>query len=379
MLYLDDILIYSASFSEHANHLRQVLQRLRSHAIKLNPRKCELFKRCVKYLGRIATSNRYSVDPDYVKPMTVFREKLPQNVSELCRLMGMLGCFRQFIQGYSKIARPIFSMLDKPKEKKEQNCKNRSNMKNSQLPSSTAIVWNKVQKDALDKLITATATMLILSYPDFNQPFILHTDASEGGFGCVLYQQRQGKLRVIGYGSRTLTAAEKNYPLHSNKLEFLCLNWAITDHFRDYLYYARDFVAYTDNNPLLYVTSTAKLNACGQRWANELADYNFSIKYCPGKVNRDADCLSRAPFDIANDMDLYTKEACESEISTILSNLKHQKSPTNLFVNNVAVEKSFVEIQNQFMDVKDYHLIDQERIKHAQEQDLVVSRVTDLV
>ena len=68
-----------------------------------------------------------------------------------------------------------------------------------------------------------------------------------------------------------------------------------------------------------------------------------------------------------------------NEISTILSNLKHQKSPTNIFVNKVDLEKSFVEIQNKFMDVKDNHLIDQERIRHAQEQDLVVSRVTDLV
>ena len=74
-------------------------------------------------------------------------------------------------------------------------------------------------------------------------------------------------------------------------------------------------------------------------------------------------------------MDLYTKEACVSEISTILSNMKNQKSPTNIFVNKVAVEKSFVEIHNQFnqfMDVKDNRLIDQERIKHSQEQDLVV-------
>ena len=138
-------------------------------------------------------------------------------------------------------------------------------------------------------------------------------------------------------------------------------------------------MVYTDNNPLMYVTSTAKLNACGQHWVNELAVYNFSIKYRPGKVNRDADCLSRAPLNIAKYMDLCTKEACVSEISTILSNSKHQKSPTNIFVHKVAVKNSFVEIQNQFMDVKDNRLIDQERIKHAQEQDPVVSREIDLV
>ena len=102
--YLDDILIYSASISEHVNHVHQVLQRLRSHGINLKPRKCELFKHCVKCLGRIVTSDGYSMDPDYVKPMTVFHEKLPQNVGELRGLMGTLGYFHRFIPDFSKIA-----------------------------------------------------------------------------------------------------------------------------------------------------------------------------------------------------------------------------------------------------------------------------------
>ena len=144
-----------------------MLQRLRSHGIKLKPRKCELFKSCVKYLGRIVITDGYSMDPDYVKPMTVFREKLSQNVGELHRLMGKLGYFCQFIQNYSKTPRRFFNMLEKPEKKKEQNCKTRNNM-NSQLPSSTTVVWNKVQKDAVDKLITAITTVLILSYPDFD-------------------------------------------------------------------------------------------------------------------------------------------------------------------------------------------------------------------
>ena len=91
-------------------------------------------------------------------------------------------------------------------------------------------------------------------------------------------------MRVIGYGSRTLTTAEKNYYLHSGKLQFLALKWAVSEHFRDYIYYAPSFVVYTDNNPLTYVTSTAKLNATGHRWLAELADFNFTIKYHPGRI-----------------------------------------------------------------------------------------------
>ena len=133
----------------------------------------------------------------------------------------------------------------------------------------------------------------IMAYPDFNSPYILHTDALEIGLGAVLYQHQNGLLHVIAYASRTLTAAERNYHLHSGKLEFLPLKWAICDHFRDYLYYAPPFTVYTDNNPLTYVLSSAKLNATGLCWVGELEDFNFNIKYHPGTVHRDADTLSR--------------------------------------------------------------------------------------
>ena len=87
--------------------------------------------------------------------------------------------------------------------------------------------------------------------------------------------------------------------MHSGKLEFLGLKWAVTERFADYLRYGPPFVIYTDNNPLTYILTTAKLNAVGMRWANDLADFQFSIKYCPGKEKVDADCLSRRPQNIA--------------------------------------------------------------------------------
>ena len=108
-------------------------------------------------------------------------------------------------------------------------------------------------------------------------------DASNAGLGAVLYQKQGEQLRVISYASRTLTASERNYNYHSGKLEFLALKWAICDQFRDLLLDAPKFTVYTDNNPLTYVMTTAKPNATGQRWVSELADFNFDIKYRPGK------------------------------------------------------------------------------------------------
>ena len=121
----------------------------------------------------------------------------------------------------------------------------------------------------------------------------MYTDASkDDGLGAALYQEKDGHLQSIGFGSRTLTPAERNYHLHSGKLEFLALKWAVCEHFRDYLYFAPHFTVYTDNNPLTYVQSTAKLNATGHRWVAELADFNFDIKYHLGKLNQVADTLS---------------------------------------------------------------------------------------
>ena len=142
---------------------------------------------------------------------------------------------------------------------------------------------------------------------------ILHTDASEGALSAVLYQEQNGVLLVIAYGSRTLTPAEKNYHLHSGKMEFLTLKWAICEQFRDYLHYAPSFVVYTDNNTLAYVLSLAKLNATGLRWIGELADFNFTICHRPGKTNVDADTLSRHPEHKRHYMVTCTEEVLQEE------------------------------------------------------------------
>ena len=149
----------------------------------------------------------------------------------------------------------------------------------------------------MEQLITAITNRPVMAYPNYSEPFILHTDASEQGLGGALYQRQDGKLRVIAYGSRTLPAAERNYNLHSSKLESLALKWAITEQFRDYLYYAPHFILYTDNNTLTYILTSARLNATGHHWVAELSDFNFTVTYRPGTANRDADALSRMLFE----------------------------------------------------------------------------------
>ena len=108
-------------------------------------------------------------------------------------------------------------------------------------------------------------------------------------------EQPSGDVRVVAYGSRAVRQAEENYSTH--KLEFLALYWAVTKHFHHYLYGAPTFIVTTDHNPLTYIQTSAKLDAVGHRWMAELGTYNFTVVYKPGRLNNDADALSRCPSE----------------------------------------------------------------------------------
>lgn len=104
----------------------------------------------------------------------------------------------------------------------------------------------------------------------------------------MLVQVQEGAERVIGFTSRGLSPPETRYPAH--KLEFLALKWAVTDKF--YHLYGRRFSVLTDNNPLNYMMSSAKLNATGQRWMSRLSAFDFDVQYQRGRSNVNADALS---------------------------------------------------------------------------------------
>ena len=149
-------------------------------------------------------------------------------------------------------------------------------MNKNNPPKQSPFVWSAEQQQEFDTLIEALTTAPILAYPNFTKPFKLHTDASGAGFGAVLYQEIDEQEHVIAYASRGLKASEKNYPAH--KLEFLALKWSVCHKFHEYLY-GNKFEVLTDNNPLTYVLTTAKLDATGHRWLADLSLYDFSIKY----------------------------------------------------------------------------------------------------
>ena len=167
-------------------------------------------------MGRIISAEGYRMDQSNTEPVKSLTENTPKTVGDLRKLLGFLGYFRCYIKDFARLARPLFQLLQK-------NGKQMSSQTNGQLSSQTCIEWTDEQQRALEEIVKRLTNPPVLTYPDYSQLFILHTDASKDGLGAILYQVQDGKMHVIGYVSRTLSPAERGYDLHSGKLEFLAL------------------------------------------------------------------------------------------------------------------------------------------------------------
>ena len=277
LLYLDDIVVFSKSFEEHLTRLEAVFQRLHQAGLKLKTSKCHFFKQSIKYLGHIISAKGVHTDPDKIS--TVRDWPVPISAKELLSFLGFVGYYRRFIRNFSQIARPLYEVTTGVPSKRNK------------IKICPGFRWGPEQEDAFKKLKDLVTSAPVLAFANFNKPFILHTDASAESLGACLYQQQDDNTeRPVAFASRGLSPSERNYPAY--KLEFLSLKWAVTDKFHDYLY-GVPFHVITDNNPLTYIFTTAKLDATSQRWVSALSNYQFSIEYRSGKLNQDADGLSR--------------------------------------------------------------------------------------
>ena len=294
IIYLDDIIVFSKSREEHLERLKGVFQKLREAGLKLKPSKYEFFRDKIAYLGHIISKAGVETDPKKIQNITDWVR--PKTVTDVRQFLGFTNYYRKFIKQYAQIANPLNKLISGENAKKKNK----------------KVEWTAECEEAFKKLKEICTHTPVLTYADYKRPFKLTTDASKKGLGAVLSQVGEdGKERPVAFASRTLNKAEKNYTTH--KLEFLALKWSITDRFHEYLY-GSTFEVFTDNNPLSYVLSSAKLDATGQRWIASLqGPYNFKIHYKPGRLNQVADSLSRIDRD-------DTETLTELEIQTILNN-----------------------------------------------------------
>ncbi|KAL5516149.1 hypothetical protein EMCRGX_G001420 [Ephydatia muelleri] len=227
LVYLNDILIFSATIEDHLVRLRDVLDRLKNAGLKIKPSKCHLMRKSIKYLGHVVSEHGIKTDPE--KTRCVADWPTPSNAHELRQFLGLAGYYRRFVKNFAVIAAPLFHLTE----------------------NHQAWNWTLQCNAAFFKLKESLVTSPVLAYPVFSIGFVVDTDASGEGLGAVLSQNIEGHDHVISYASRTLNKAERKYC--ATRREMLALVWAI-QHFRAYLYGKR-FTVRTDHSSLKWLQS----------------------------------------------------------------------------------------------------------------------------
>ncbi|KAL4030361.1 hypothetical protein IC575_008597 [Cucumis melo] len=273
IVFIDDILIYSKTEAEHEEHLHQVLETLRANKLYAKFSKCEFWLRKVTFLGHVVSSEGVSVDPAKIEAVTNWPR--PSTVSEIRSFLGLAGYYRRFVEDFSRIASPLTQLTRK----------------------GTPFVWSPACERSFQELKQKLVTAPVLTVPDGSGNFVIYSDASKKGLGCVLMQQD----KVVAYASRQLKTHEQNYPTHD--LELAAVVFALKI-WRHYLY-GEKIQIYTDHKSLKYFFTQKELNMRQRRWLELVKDYDCEILYNPGKANVVADALSRK---VAHSAALITKQ-----------------------------------------------------------------------
>ena len=206
--YIDDVIVGLGPWEEHLRHLRQVLERLRTHGLTAKESKCEWGASSLTYLGQVVGEGKVSVPEARVVAIRNFRK--PHTKSDLRSFLGTVGYYRKFNRDYSMIAHTLTEATKKS--------------------APNVLHWSNVMYDAF---VLMCNCLSVLTLPKVSDQFVLYTDASGLGIGAVLSVERDGEEIPVGYFSKKLSPLEQKYSV--TELECLAVVKAI-DHFTVYLW-----------------------------------------------------------------------------------------------------------------------------------------------
>ena len=266
IVYMDDILVFSATLEEHRQTVNKVLEILHKHDLFLKPEKCQFEKPSMDFLGMVVGNGELRMDP--VKTEAVAKWPTPKNLTEVRSFMQFCNFYRSFIPSFATITVPFNELTKK----------------------DVKFVWAARQQSAFDTLKAAIADQVVLMLPVPGAKFRLETDASDYAAGAVLHQIVEGRPRPLAFFSKTFDDAQRNYQIYDKELLAVMLG---LEHWRHFLRNAPQFEIWTDHKNLEYFREPQKLNRRQARWMSDLADYDFKLHHRPGRLNIVADLLSR--------------------------------------------------------------------------------------
>src|SRR5204862_4153661 len=177
VVYLDDITVYSDSYEEHLQHLRQVFEVLAKHQLYANPAKCIFNKPEVKFCGHIIGNSMVRVMQDKIQAVKEWPQ--PRTTHHIRQSLGLAGYYRRFIKGFSQIAAPLSDLLKVGESAAARNIKNRF------------ISWNTTCQLSFDRLKAALTSAPVLQQVNPQKPFTIAMDASDFAIGSCLLQRAE--------------------------------------------------------------------------------------------------------------------------------------------------------------------------------------------
>ena len=268
LVYIDDTVVIGRTFEQHLSNLGTVLSRLRQAGLKLQPAKCKLCQKVVRFLGHVISENGIATDPE--KTAVIATWPVPESKKNIQQFLGLANYYRRFIKDFGTTAKPLQRLLEK----------------------NIAFEWTQQCQGAFDHLRKCLMTTPILAFPDHSRHFMLDTDASDTGIGAILSQvQDDGGEAVMAYASRSLSQQEQRYCVTRRELlavvEFI-------HHFRHYLLGVH-FTLRTDHGSLVWIQNFKEPEGQLARWLERLQEYTFTVVHRPGNQHTNVDALSRVP------------------------------------------------------------------------------------
>ena len=268
VVYMDDILIFAKTKDELEKATCRVLQILKDNKLYLKKEKCVFEVEKIEFLGLIISQNKVEMDP--IKVNGVRDWPAPQTVKQLQSFLGFINFYRRFIEGFARIARPLNDLTKK----------------------NVQWSWGEKQQAAFDALKDLVTSSPVLLQPDVSRPFRLETDASDYAVGAVLSQLGEDdKWRPVGYISKSLNEAERNYQIHDKELLSVIRALAEWRYLLEGATHTVDI--YNDHRNLTYFMQAQNLNRRQARWSLYLSRFNFIMHHRPGKSSGKPDALSR--------------------------------------------------------------------------------------